>query len=140
MKQDFKILKGPTKEEAEKIFEKMTPEEMIKKAALFGSLRWAKEAIKRGANKYSPADTALINSAIKGHFEIVKLLVNSGEDIHAFNDAPLRYAVKYGHYKIAKWLIYKGANLHYVSDLGPKPAKFISMIKEIKEELKNNNK
>ena len=45
---------------------------------------------------------ALRCAAENGHFEVVKLLVEKGADIHALNDYALRYAAENGHLEVVK--------------------------------------
>lgn len=59
-------------------------------------------------------DGALVRSAVFGHYEIVKFLVEGGANIHAWNDEALRVAVKYGHLEIAKYLVGQGALLEKI--------------------------
>ena len=49
-------------------------------------------------------DYALRYVAENGHFEIVKLLLEHGVDVHANNDYALRVAAKYGYFEIVKLL------------------------------------
>lgn len=50
------------------------------------------------------------SAAIRGHLEIVKLLLKNGADIHITDDEALRRAAINGHYDIVDFLLYKGAN------------------------------
>lgn len=58
--------------------------------------------------------TECINGAcMLGYFEIVKLLVEKGVDIHQQDgEYPLNYAVREGHFEIVKYLVEHGANIH----------------------------
>jgi len=53
---------------------------------------------------------------LKGHFQIVKYLVEHGANIHARNDAALTNSVEYGYFEIVKYLVENGANIHAVDD------------------------
>ena len=52
----------------------------------------------------------------KGHFEIVKCLVETGADVNAkvglYNETALIIASKCGHFKMAKYLIENGAEVN----------------------------
>ena len=60
--------------------------------------------------------TPLHRAAIKGHTQIIQLLIANGADVNAKHDAfgttPLHYAAEEGHKKIAELLITKGANVN----------------------------
>lgn len=67
---------------------------------------------------------ALIFSAIFGHIEIVKVLVENGVDVNApsfasgglSSDAALRYAANNGHIEVVKYLLMNGADVHAPDD------------------------
>jgi len=64
---------------------------------------------------------ALNNRAVKiasryGQWKIVKVLIDSGADIHIDNDCALRYASEYGHLGVVQFLISKDANIHAEND------------------------
>ena len=59
-------------------------------------------------------DGALVRSAVFGHIEIVKFMVEGGANIHAWNDEALRVAVRYGHLEIAKYLVEQGGLLEKI--------------------------
>ncbi len=47
---------------------------------------------------------ALRLACINGHFEVVKILVENGADIHVENDRPLFLAKENKHAQIEEWL------------------------------------
>lgn len=54
----------------------------------------------------------LIVPSMKGYFEIVKILIENGANIHYNNDTALKIASLYGHLKIVKLLIENGAKIN----------------------------
>jgi len=66
-----------------------------------------------------------IETAENGHSEIVKLLIESGANIHADNDYAVRWAAKNGHSEIVKLLIESGANIHTKNDYAVRRAVFL---------------
>ena len=67
---------------------------------------------KDGVEPHVDGITALHLAAQKGHFETVKLLVESNANVNVydeFNSSPLIEAMKGGHYQIASYLVENGA-------------------------------
>lgn len=56
------------------------------------------------------------------YFNIVKLLLENGADIHSENDYALKKATQQGCFKIVKLLIENGANIHFKNNLALKIA------------------
>lgn len=122
MKNNFKILRGPSLKEQNKAFKNLLPNTILLKAARYGSLKWVKAAIKKGKNLEFDINLALQMSAQRGHLEIIKYLLNNGADIHAGNDAALRCAIAKGYLEIVKLLLNHGANIKFWGDTGLKLA------------------
>jgi ankyrin repeat protein len=88
------------------------------KAAMFGEIEPAKQAIADGAdvnvkNKYGL--TALHRAACEGHRDIVELLIANGEDVNVKKDdgmTPLHCAGVFGHKETAELLIAEGADVN----------------------------
>ena len=55
-------------------------------------------------------------AAKNGHTETVKLLLDRGADIHAWNDYALRLAAENGHTETVKLLLDRGADIHAGND------------------------
>ena len=81
------------------------------------ALRWAAEKghyqvvkylVENGSDTYYALQPAVKN----GHLEVVKLLIEKGVDIHDENDKALLMATNNRDYPIIKLLIEKGANIH----------------------------
>lgn len=54
----------------------------------------------------------LIWASGNGYLELVRLLLERGADVHAYNDLALRWASRMGHLDIVKLLLERGANVH----------------------------
>lgn len=60
--------------------------------------------------------TGLIKAAKQGRLSIIKLLLNSGADIHISDDMALRWACFYGHLDCVSLLLDHGADVHAAND------------------------
>ena len=90
----------------------------LTKACKDGNIEDVKIMLKLGADangKDIDQWTPLHMAAIKGHFEIAKLLIQNGADIDAkseyHKETPLHFAVLYGYSKIAELLLQNGADV-----------------------------
>ena len=59
-------------------------------------------------------------AAVRGHAEVVQLLIDHGANVNGV-DEPLHFAVRFGRTEIAKLLIDHGADIHAVDDDGEMP-------------------
>ena len=50
-------------------------------------------------------------SAIHGHLEVVKFLVDKGANVSADNDYALRWSANGGHLEVVKFLVSQGADI-----------------------------
>lgn len=66
---------------------------------------------KKNGNDTPPPEALRMASEL-GHTEIVKILVENGADVHAYNGGPLRWASRSGHLEIVKYLVEKGAHVN----------------------------
>ncbi|KAK7445071.1 hypothetical protein VKT23_014933 [Stygiomarasmius scandens] len=68
--------------------------------------------------KNSQGETALIAASRQGNFDVVKLLIDKGADVHTagWGDAPLSVAVQRKHMQVIKLLIQSGANVYPLLD------------------------
>jgi len=64
-----------------------------------------------GADVHAWDDGALRWASENGHAEVVKLLIDAGADVHALNDYALRMASDRGHAEVVKLLKQHGAKL-----------------------------
>jgi len=61
-------------------------------------------------------DSKFLNASNNGQFDIVRLFLDRGADIHADNDWALRTASRFGHLEVARLLLDRGADIHAVDD------------------------
>ncbi len=61
-------------------------------------------------------ETSLRLAVSNNHYEIVKLIIDYGADIHNDDEYPLVISCQEGYYDIAKFLIENGADIHVESD------------------------
>jgi ankyrin repeat protein len=59
----------------------------------------------------------LINASANGHLDVVKLLLESGADVHAYDNGAIRMASYYGHLDVVKLLVESGADVHPYDNL-----------------------
>ena len=132
---------------------------LLTEAAYEGELSLVKHAVNNGAVFYNPA---VHNAAEKGHFEImkylvekdntsgrqldmllrsasrggnldiVKYLVDKGANIHFYDNAAIRYASRDGHLDVVKYLVEHGADPHADSDFALKSASRNGHLKIVK--------
>lgn len=87
-------------------------DDTLRYGSTYGNIIMVKWCLKNGAeNKY-----AILCAAEKGHLEIVKLLLNRGDDIHIWDNYALRQAVNNGHLEVVQLLLEKGADVHANND------------------------
>ena len=67
-------------------------------------------------NNVNNLDEQLTFASRVGHTKVVKLLLNAGANVHAWNDTALRLASHYGHTEIVKILLNAGADVHARDD------------------------
>ena len=65
--------------------------------------------LESGANVHADDDLALGWAAQKGHHEVVKLLLESGANVHAHDDGALRQASRNGHSRVVNLFLKNGA-------------------------------
>jgi ankyrin repeat protein len=58
----------------------------------------------------------LLKASLFGRFETVKLLINSGANVHADDDYCIKLASEKGHLETVKFLLENGANVHADQD------------------------
>ena len=79
-----------------------------------GNLEIVKVLIQSGADIHAQDDKALSLSSLSGHLEIVKYLIENGADIH--RSAALFMSSIRGHLEVVKYLIQNGADIHAYND------------------------
>lgn len=78
----------------------------------YNKLKIAKYLLKK--KLYYPTDLSFNLACEKGHFKIVKLLVENGYDINSDYNSGFLIACEKGNYKIVKYLIEKGINVNKI--------------------------
>lgn len=68
------------------------------------------------SGRYDTLDNSLRLAAGMGYEFLVKLFIEKGANIHAFEDVAFRAAARYGHESVARYLFDKGANIHAMND------------------------
>jgi ankyrin repeat protein len=68
--------------------------------------------LENGANVHVNNDNSLIYASNYGYVRIVKLLLEYGANVHVYNDCPLRLASRFGYDKVVKLLLEYGADIH----------------------------
>jgi ankyrin repeat protein len=85
-----------------------------------GNLNLVKYFVKIGANPCPPAnyynDYPLGAAFEKGHFEVVKFLVEKGAEVKVYWDLPFRTAALKGYLEIVKYFVEKGADVNIDDD------------------------
>jgi len=103
------------------------PPKSLQEAAAEGDAEAVKSMIAQGAYVDGREDgfrkTALHRTAISGHKDVAKLLIDAGArlDAKSGGSSPLRYAVERGHKEVAELLIAKGANVNATNGAGDTP-------------------
>jgi ankyrin repeat protein len=81
--------------------------------AVRADVRNVKRLLAKGVNKHTIND-ALCYAANRGHSEIVKLLLDSGADVHVHNNCALKWGAEYGDIETVNLLLKHGANYENV--------------------------
>ncbi|MEK0336906.1 MAG: hypothetical protein QQN41_05665, partial [Nitrosopumilus sp.] len=79
------ILKPKSEEDIISSMGDLDSDDLLIKSTEIGFLPGVKKAIERGANVNVSNDYALRFASENGHYDVVKLLLDSGVDVHAFN-------------------------------------------------------
>jgi len=108
--ESIRHLPGRTEEELKAILKGTSPFEKIKEGAKQNIVWLIEEALEEGANEFA-IDEALLWAAFRGNNEIVKLLLDSGADIHYQKDHALYWAVRCENFKTVKLLLKRGATI-----------------------------
>lgn len=94
----------------------------LSRACEYGHFEIAKLLLENGADIHYEDDTALYRASIYGNVNIVKLLLDYKANIHAQNDIALRRASELEHTEVVKLLLENGANIHAENDYALKSA------------------
>jgi len=80
-------------------------------AAKFGEFEVCKLLLENGANVHEDDDLALQWAASNGHLEVCKLLLENGANVHAEDSGALQWAASNRHFEVCKLLLEHGADL-----------------------------
>lgn len=99
------------------VFGPLFEKSLLHYAASNGKLEMCKVIFGMGMdiNVLAETDTPLCDASCKGHFNVVKWLVEHGASIDGLSSTivtPLMGSIIFGHQEIAKYLIAKGANIN----------------------------
>lgn len=94
----------------------ITPPDALIGAATYGHYDVLKLLLDKGADVHANDDMALLRSALNYHPKCVRLLLDYGANIHANNDIVLRECAKKKSKIMVKLLISNGANIHVNND------------------------
>jgi ankyrin repeat protein len=102
----------------------------LERAAAFGDVAVIRSMVAAGVDEHGTpllqaqnhyeqriVDTALWRAALGGHVLAVKLLLDSGANVHAWSDEALHRASQSGHTAVVQLLLQHGANVHAGDDL-----------------------
>jgi ankyrin repeat protein len=123
---DYEVSIPPTKERMDRI-----DEELIE-AAQENNLPEASRLLSVGADVNAEGErdrTPLHWASLKGHVQVVVVLLEHGADIEAKNDldwTPLHYACFYGHVTVGNELLSRGANIEAKTMTGDTPLHWAS--------------
>ena len=96
------------------------PNEILIDGAKDGKEDWVMISLNEGANIHAPRfrihDAALRFATQYGHYEVIKILLKAGADVHAGDDGSLGSASWIGHAEIVKLLLGAGADVHVKND------------------------
>ena len=81
-----------------------------------GDTELVRGLLEAGDDVHEYDDYALRWASLHGHLEVVQLLLEAGANVHAWDDAALLWAVENGHAEVVKLLLKSGANVHAWDD------------------------
>ena len=81
-----------------------------------GYLDIIKILFETGINIHEYDDIALRVSAENGYLNVVQYLVEKGANIHSHHEHALRLSAERGHLDVVRYLVEKGANIHAIND------------------------
>jgi ankyrin repeat protein len=84
----------------------------------FGYVNLVKRLLEESdANVHYGQNSPLQQACLRGHLQIVKVLLKYGANVHVCDDNALWYAVRHGHIKVVELLLENGANVHAERDI-----------------------
>jgi ankyrin repeat protein len=86
-------------------------QQQLQEAVERGQYNIVKLLIEKGADIHIHNDHLFLDAARAGHFNIVKLLLDNGANVHTSNNMAISYAAEKGNLDLVKLLIEKGANI-----------------------------
>ena len=98
------ILRPKSEEEILSHLGNLTPDKLLMKSSVVGFLPGVRLALENGANVHAYDDDALRWASRRGHKNVVELLLKNGADVHAEDDYALRWASRRGHKDVVELL------------------------------------
>ena len=98
-------------------------------ACRFGQFEVLKLAVEKGVDIHVHNDYGFEWACARGHLEVVKFLVEKGANIHANNDAGFRGACYNGHLEVVKFLVEKGVVIDEIWNEYSYPEKIVNYLK-----------
>ena len=80
-------------------------EQVLRRSATQGRFDVVKILVARGADIHARDDEAFRETSLLGHLDIVRFLVGRGADIHARDDEALRTSCYFGHTDVVRFLV-----------------------------------
>ena len=87
-------------------------ENALAAACRLNKLEIVKFLVEQGEDIHTQCKQALCNAVLSGNLDMVKFLLDQGADIHAQNDQALYDAVFSGNLDMVEFLVEQGANIH----------------------------
>lgn len=87
----------------------LSPNDLLKNAAILNSLEVAKLAIKRSADVHFECDVAIRRFTYNNNFKAINYLIDNGANIHTEYNECLNYAIMNKNVEIVQYLMNLGA-------------------------------
>jgi ankyrin repeat protein len=116
--EELNILKGPSDNETEEVFNSMTPTDALKWSVKGKLDNYIVRALERGADincKNTLGETLLMLAAENGQLDKIKILIEYGADVNIVDNSnwsALMGAALHGYLEIVKYLVEHGADVN----------------------------